>query len=288
MKKILVTGGAGFIGSNLISSLKKNNNEIYSLDDYTSGSKKNQVNGVKYYKLDIEEIARINQRFDVCYHLAAKTLVQESFIKPEEYFRVNVKGTLKLLEWARGTNMKIVYAGSASRHSDPSSSPYALTKFFGEEICSLYKKNFDINVQIARFYNVYGPYEKVHELNGNVIGIWRAKQMKKKQLLIVGDGNQKRDFIHVNDLVMGLIKISNFKENKNIEWELGSGVQYSINELFDFFKNRFPEVDSLNVDDQPGNFRSSNNITEKNKNDLKKLINWEPKDRLKEYIQNLD
>ena len=84
------------------------------------------------------------------------------------------------MEWAKKHNVKVIYAGSSSKHHDPSDSPYAMTKYLGEEICKLYKKSFSVNVEIARFYNVYGPYEQLDEKFGNVIGIWRAKVKENK------------------------------------------------------------------------------------------------------------
>ena len=109
--------------------------------------------------------------------------VQPSFDDPEECFRVNVTGTLKVMNWARDKNVKVIYAGSSSKHHNPSDSPYAMSKFLGEEICRLYKKTFDVNVEISRFYNVYGG-ENIDKKFGNVIGIWTA-QIKENQLQLL-------------------------------------------------------------------------------------------------------
>ena len=179
-------------------------------------------------------------------------------------------------------NTKIIYAGSSSKHHKPSDSPYAMYKFLGEEICKLYRSSFNINVEIARFYNVYGPGENADEKYGNVIGIWQAKIIKGEPLPIVGDGEQKRDFIHVFDIVDGLIKIAFSDLNHNDAWELGTGINYSINTLFDYFKERF-DVKSINIPDQPGNYR----MTLRENDDSIKLLNWTPKDRLKDHIKNL-
>ena len=159
MKKILVTGGAGFIGSNLLQSLSKLNYTLVSLDNYSTGKRDNEFKGVQYIDNDITNIDNIINDYDFCFHLAAQSRVQPSFKNPEESLRVNVLGTSKLLEWSRINNTKIIYAGSSSRHHSPSDSPYAMTKYLGEEICKLYRKSFKVNVQIARFYNVYGPYK---------------------------------------------------------------------------------------------------------------------------------
>ena len=280
---ILVTGGAGFIGVNLIKCLLIKNHNITSLDNYSTGLKKNEIDGVKYINSDIELIDQLEPEFDLCFHLAAQSRVQPSFEDPQESIRVNVNGTTKVMEWAKKNSVKVIYAGSSSKHHDPSDSPYAMTKFLGEEICKLYKKSYNVNVEIARFYNVYGPNEPLDEKFGNVIGIWREKVRLNKPLSIVGDGNQKRDFTHVDDIVDGIIKIAFSNKIHSDAWELGSGVSYSIKELFNMFKERF-NATSIYVDDQPGNYRKTLRIND----DVLKQLDWKPKDRLKDYVKNLN
>ena len=283
MKKALVTGGAGFIGTNLIQRLILEGYQVFSLDNYSTGSRDNELSSVTYVTGDIELIDQLGSEFDICFHLAAQSRVQPSFEDPEESMRVNVTGTMKVMEWAKKYNVKVIYAGSSSKHHDPSDSPYAMTKFLGEEICKLYKKSFNVNVEIARFYNVYGPHEPLDEKFGNVIGIWREKVRLNKPLTIVGNGNQKRDFTHVEDIVNGIVKIA-FSDSKHSDgWELGSGINYSINELFNIFKKRF-NVTSVNIDDQPGNYRKTLRIND----DVIKELDWKPQDRLKDYINSLN
>ena len=284
MNKVLVTGGVGFIGANLIKELIRKGIEVVSIDNYSTGNKHNQVEGVKYLDNDIEEISSIKEKnFDLCFHLAAQSRVQPSFDNPLESVRVNVTGTTKVMEWAKINNVKVVYAGSSSKHHDPSDSPYAMTKFLGEEICKLYKKSFSVNVEICRFYNVYGPGENVDEKFGNVIGIWSAKIKKNEPIPIVGDGEQKRDFIHVYDLVDGLIKIGFSQKSHKDAWELGTGINYSINDLYRLFNEKY-NVDSVNIPDQPGNYRKTLRIND----DTLNLLKWRPKDRLKSHIDNLN
>ena len=187
------------------------------------------------------------------------------------------------MDWAKINNTKVIYAGSSSKHHDPSDSPYAMYKFLGEQVCMLYRKSYNINVEICRFYNVYGPGENIDEKFGNVIGIWSAKIKKNQPLPIVGDGKQRRDFIHVHDLVDGLIKIAESDISHNDAWELGSGINYSVNDLFIFFKNKY-DVESVHIPDQPGNYRK----TLRTNDDTLKLLNWSPKDRLKHHINNLN
>mgnify|MGYP001412750072 FL=1 len=281
IKKILVTGGVGFIGSNLIKELIRHGHMLISLDNYSTGSKKNEIDGVKYINDDISNINKLDDNFDLCFHLAAQSRVQPSFSNPEESLRVNVNGTSSVMEWARKNNIKVVYAGSSSRHHDPSDSPYAMYKFLGEEVCKLYRKSFNLKVEIARFYNVYGPGENIDEKYGNVIGIWKSKVLKGEPLPIVGNGEQKRDFIHVDDIVDGLIKISLSSIEHKDAWELGTGVNYSVNELFNLFKERFG-VQSINIPNQSGNYPETLRIN----NDMLDLLKWIPKDRLKQHINS--
>ena len=281
--KILVTGGAGFIGTNLVKHLKFDGHDVVVLDDYSTGTKQNHIDDVKYIEGDIEMVEYLNNDFDLIYHLAAQSRVQPSFESPTETFRTNVIGTQSVMEFARAKNIKVVYAGSSSKHHDPTDSPYAQYKFLGEEVCKLYRKTYDVNVEICRFYNAYGTYEPLDLENGNVIGIWREQIKSGHPITIVGDGEQKRDFIHVDDIVDGLIKIGMSDESHEDAWELGLGKNYSINELFGFFLERWPQLKSIYIPDQKGNYRETLNTN----TDTKDRLGWEPKDRLKDYILSL-
>ena len=280
--KILVTGGVGFIGMNLIKRLVSEGHRVVCLDDYSTGTKSNHIEGVKYINGDIETIEYLKGDYDLCYHLAAQSRVQPSFDDPTESFRVNVNGTRAVCDWAKNNNVKVIYAGSSSKHHDPTDSPYAMYKYLGEEVCKLYKKSFDVDLEICRFYNVYGPGESLDEKYGSVIGIWRTKVSKIEALPIVGDGEQKRDFIHVDDIVDGLVKIGFSSEKHEDAWELGVGVNYTINEIYRWFNERF-WIESTYIPEQKGNYRETLNTN----TDTKERLGWEPKDRLKEYIQSL-
>ena len=281
--KVLVTGGAGFIGTNLIKRLLNEGHEVVSLDDYETGTKDNHVEGAKYIEGDIETIEYIQGDYDLCFHLAALSRIQPSFENPTETFRVNVRGTEAVCEWAKHNNVKVVYAGSSSKHHDPSQSPYAAYKYLGEEVCKLYKKTYDLNVEICRFYNVYGPDEVIEGDWAAVIGIWRRQVRDGEKITIVGDGEQRRDFTHVVDIVDGLYKVAVGTEVHEDAWELGCGVNYSINEMFNMFKERFPQLESLYLPDQPGNYRK----TLRENNDTLERLSWKPEDRLNDYIQSL-
>lgn len=284
MSKILVTGGAGFVGTNLIIGLLKLNHNVVSLDDYSIGSKENHQKEAKYIDGDINKIEElIENSFDFCFHLAGLSRIQPSFEDPKETFRVNTEGTLNVIEWAKKNNTKVIYSGSSSKHHDPSISPYAMFKYLGEEICKLYRVTYNMNIEIVRFYNVYGPYEIIDGNWAALIGKWRGQIKKGKPLTIVGDGNQKRDFTHIIDIVDGLIKIAFADESQLDAWELGSGKNYSINEVFEMFRQKF-DVTAKYIENQKGNYKE----TLRESNNALDLLSWEPQDRLKNYILNLE
>ena len=282
--KILVTGGAGFIGTNLIKKLLKEGHEVVSLDDYETGTEDNHVDGVKYILGDIDSLTYWKgEEFDLCYHLAALSRIQPSFENPTECFRVNAQGSQVVAEWARLNNVKVVYAGSSSRWHDPFQSPYATFKHMGEEVFKLYKKTYGLDAEICRFYNVYGPDEIIEGDWAAVIGIWRRQVRDGEKITIIGDGEQRRDFTHVIDIVDALYKVGTSNEKHEDAWELGCGVNYSINEMFGMFKERFSELESMYLPDQLGNYRK----TLRENEDTLDRLEWKPQDRLKDYIQSL-
>ena len=281
--KILVTGGAGFIGTNLIKRLLIEGHEVHSLDNYDSGLVENHIDGCNYISGDIEQIEYWRgDKFDLCYHLAALSRIQPSFENPVETFRVNTTASLAVADWAKYNNVKVVYAGSSSRWHDPYQSPYACFKHMGEEIFKLYKKVYNLDVEICRFYNVYGPNEIVDGDWAAVIGIWRRQVKNGEKITIVGDGEQRRDFTHVDDIVDGLFKIGIGSEKHEDAWELGTGVNYSINEVYEMFKEKFG-IESIHIPDQKGNYRK----TLRENDDALNRLGWKPQNRLKEYINGL-
>ena len=280
--KVLVTGGAGFIGTNLIKRLVKEGHKVSSIDNYDSGLESNHQLNVIYKNDDITNISRMPHDFDKIFHLAALSRIQPSFNNPSETFRVNALGTQKVLDFARNIGAKVVYAGSSSRWHDPYQSPYAACKHIGEEICKTYKKTYGMDIEIARFYNVYGPGEIVEGDWAAVIGIWRRQANAHEPITIVGDGEQRRDFTHVEDIVDGLYRIGFKTEVHEDAWELGTGMNYSINEVYLMFKERFG-IDFVYIPEQPGNYRK----TLRENNDTVKRLNWKPTDKLRDYILSL-
>ena len=280
--KILITGGAGFIGTNLCRRLNKLH-DLYSIDNYSIGNKKNHIDGVKYVEGDVNNIADyLENDFDICFHLAGLSRIYPSFESPRETFDSNTSSVISFLEWCKINNTKIIYAGSSSRHYNHYQSPYATFKFLGEEICKMYKKVYDLNIQITRFYNVYGPNEITEGKWAAVIGIWRNQIINGLPITIVGDGEQRRDFTHVDDITQALESLILSKENDEDAWELGTGVNYSINQVASMFVTKF-NVELKYIDNQPGNYRET---LRKNVKSLDKL-NFSPKDKLYNYIMSL-
>ena len=149
---IVVTGGLGFVGTNLVKRLLVDGHKVIVLDDYSIGKVENQIEGAKYIPMNIEQINYMSgDEVDVCFHLAALSRIQPSFGNPSEFFRINTSGTEAVCEWARTGNVKVVYAGSSSQWHDPFQSPYAMYKKLGEDVCKMYKKVFGTNIEIARF-----------------------------------------------------------------------------------------------------------------------------------------
>jgi UDP-glucose 4-epimerase len=279
--KILVTGGAGFIGTNLIKRLLNEGHTVHSLDNYDSGLKENEIEGCQYFNSDIRSIFSM-EKYDLIYHLAALSRIQPSFNNPQNTFDVNTAGTQEVCDFARQTKTKVIYSGSSSRWHNPHISPYACYKHIGEEICKMYRTSFGTDIEIVRFYNVYGPHEIVDGDWAAVIGVWRRQVRDGQSLTIVGDGEQRRDFTHVDDIIDGLYKIGISNEKHEDAWELGTGKNYSINEVADMFVEKFG-CEKQYIPNQKGNYRE----TLRENNDAIERLGWQPSDKLKQYIQSL-
>lgn len=280
--KILVTGGAGFIGTNLIKRLLQEGHTVQSLDNYDSGLRENEIEGCTYYFGDIRSIGTMDKDIDLIYHLAGLSRIQPSFQNPNHTFEVNTIGTQEVCDFAKHIKAKVVYAGSSSRWHNPYQSPYACYKHLGEEICKMYRTSFGVNIEIARFYNVYGPYEVIDGDWAAVVGIWRRQVRDGQPLTIVGDGEQRRDFTHVDDIVDGLYKIGTSNEKHEDAWELGTGKNYSINEVADMLVEKFG-CEKQYIPNQKGNYRE----TLRENNDAIERLGWKPSDKLRQYIQSL-
>ena len=275
---ILVTGGAGFVGTNLIKKLISKGHKVMSVDDYSTGKKENHIKGCQYVQRDILDIDpnSFNFKPDLVYHLAAKARIQPSFEQPLEYIRVNYEGTLNLIKLCINRNIPLIYAGSSSHHSGKLSNPYTFSKDMGEEIIQLYRKHFNLKASIVRFYNVYGPYQLTEGGYTTLIGRWIDNIEKGIPCEIYGNGMKRRDFTHIDDIVKGLVKILERGTYYN-DFEFGRGKNYSVNEVAKMFN-----INPIYKEDKPGEAQD----TLCDNSAAKELLNWNPIINLKDYIYN--
>ena len=279
--KVLVTGGAGFVGTNLIKRLLSDGHEVVSLDNYSTGLKENEQEGCVYHDIDISKtslnyLSWINP--DIIYHLAARARIQPSIDNPHKTFKSNVKGTENVLEYARIEDIPVVYAGSSSVHGDVHANPYTFSKWQGEEMCKLYTKVFNLPTVICRFYNVYGEHQLTDGDYCCVLGIFERQYKSYEPLTITGDGEQRRDFTYVGDIVDGLIRCGeNINEIGGEEFELGNGENYSINEVADAFGDYMREY----IDERPGEMRETLNTDNK----AQDILGWTPKGNIIKFIR---
>lgn len=246
--RVLVTGGAGFVGTNLVKKLLKQGHEVVCIDNYSTGYKTNHVPGATYFEFDIRKITDYKGwgNFDLVYHLAALARIQPSFKAPVETFTVNVNATLLVAEYCAKHNIPMIYAGSSSHHSGKFKNPYTFSKDIGEEIIQLYQEHYGLKASITRFYNVYGPHHLKEGAYCTVIGKWEAAYERKEPLTIYGDGTKRRDFTHISDIVDALILIPEKQAWGHI-FELGRGKNYSIKEVADMF-----HTDIVYEENKPG------------------------------------
>ena len=286
--RALVTGGVGFIGTNLIKQLLSDGHTVTSVDNYSTGLSRNEQDGCKYYHGDVRDnfwdLSKSCQcevgcdcnigEFDIIFHMAALARIQPSIKNPTPAINVNLTGTLNVLEYARLNDIQVIYAGSSSKHHGLYGSPYAWSKHSGEELCKLYSEVYGLNTVICRFYNVYGEHHIREGTYATVIGIFENQFMNNEPLTIVGDGEQRRDFTHIDDIVDGLIECMG-KEYRATSFELGTGVNYSINEIADIFGSRTEYIPR-----RPGEYDMTLCDYSKANQDL----GYKPKGNLKQYI----
>ena len=273
--RIIVTGGAGFIGTNLCKKLLELGHKVISIDNYNTGKKENHIHGVEYYDMDIKTIydyGWLNP--DIIFHMAAIARIQPSFDNPKEYFTTNANGTLNIANYCAKHNVPLIYAGSSSHHSGKFKNPYTFSKDVGEEIVQLYQEHYDLKASIVRFYNVYGPYQLTEGGYTTLIGRWLNNIENGIECEIYGDGEQRRDFTHVDDIVDALTRIQK-QQAYGQNFELGRGKNYSVNEVAKML-NINPTYKSA----KPGEARDTLNTD----TSAQSLLGWEPKTNLEDYL----
>ena len=286
--QVLVTGGVGFVGSNLIEKLHKQGHEVISVDNYSTGKKENEHSFCEYHNVDLQEhpLEYVKmEKPDIIYHLAAKARILPSIRNPLHTMKNNVDSMIHVLDYARSKNVPVVYAGSSSVVGDIYSNPYTLSKFYGEELCKMYSEVYKTPISICRFYNVYGKYQLTEGAYCTLIGIFERLYNNNQPLTITGDGEQRRDFTHVDDIVDGLIRCGKGLTSSNDKlvimgktFELGRGKNYSINEIADTFGDYPREY----IDGRPGEMRETLNTDTM----AKDMLGWNPKGDVIDYIKN--
>ena len=295
--RCLVTGGAGFIGSNLVDRLVKLGHQVIVLDNLSTGRLSNflQVkNKIEFVNVDVtnseNSIGQYFHNVDWVFHLAGLADIVPSIKNPNSYFQTNVKGTLNILEASKKIKIKkLIYAASASCYGIPDKYPtdekskidpqypYALTKFLGEQLVIHWAKVYHMPNISLRFFNAYGPRSRTTGAYGAVFGVFLAQKLAEKPLTIVGDGKQTRDFIHIFDLVDAMVKVAENGKNGEV-YNVASGQETSINSVADIIGGN-----KIKIPKRPGEpDRSLADISK-----IKAHFNWQPKVTINEGIKML-
>ena len=279
--KILVTGGAGFIGSHLCEELVKNiNNSVYSLDNYSTGKKENHINRVIYVQGDtknIEDLIDCNP--DVIYHLGEYSRVEQSFNDIEKVWSSNKDGIFAVLQFCRKFGSKLVYAGSSTKFGDGglgrSQSPYAWTKASNTELVENYGNWFGIKYAITYFYNVYGGREISTGKYATLIALFKEKYKNGEPLTVVSPGTQVRNFTHIDDIISGLIMVG--KKGDGDNYGIGCSQSFSILEIANIF-----DTEIKMLPEREGNRMSSEVVCSKTKK-----LGWSETKSVELYIKNI-
>lgn len=280
-KRILVTGGAGFVGSHLCERLAQNsNNEVYSLDNYFTGSEANHVDNVSYIKGSTKDIASlVTFNPDMVYHLGEYSRVEQSFDDIEKVWEYNKDGIFAVLEFVRKAGCKILYAGSSTKFGDGglgrSASPYAWTKATNTELVMNYGNWFNVPYAITYFYNVYGPREIQTGKYATLIALFKEKRKNNETLTIVSPGTQKRNFTHIDDIIDGLVLVG--EQGYGDEYGIGSGEAFTILEVAQMYGGKIEMLP-----ERKGNRMIADVISAKTE-----ALGWSPKRKLADYIKEI-
>ena len=295
MKKAIVTGGAGFIGSHLVDKLLQEGYLVTVLDNFSTGRPDNLAHqksneNLKVIKVDISSLEQILPYFkgvDQVFHLAALADIVPSIVDPAAYFKANVDGTFSVAEAARlGGVKKLVYAASSSCYGIPDvyptpetaqirpQYPYALTKYLGEQLILHWGNVYKLPVISLRLFNVYGPRSRTSGTYGAVFGVFLAQKLNNKPFTVVGDGKQTRDFVFVTDVADVFFLAANSNCRQEV-MNVGSGNTYSVNRLVELLKG---EV--VYIPKRPG----EPDCTFADVTKIKKLLGWVPQVSLEQGV----
>jgi UDP-glucose 4-epimerase len=295
MTRSLVTGGAGFIGSHIVDRLVGLGHEVVVIDNERAESndqfywRPDTVN----YAIDIRDYKKTRELYDgvdYVFHLAAESRIQPAILNPIEAVSINCVGTATVLQCAREANVKkVIYSSTSSGYGfnpypndetqpDDCLNPYSVSKVSGEKLCKMYTDLFGLKTVIFRYFNVYGERSPVRGQYAPVIGIFLRQNNAGEPLTIVGDGEQRRDFTHVSDVVQANILAATKDvpdECYGQMYNVGNGINYSINEIADTISEN-----QINIPPRIGEART----TLANNSKLKETFGWEPKINLKNWI----
>lgn len=294
MQTFLVTGGAGFIGTNLVEYLVAQGHQVVVVDDLSAGDATRLPPEATFHKIDIRDTAALTEvctGVDVIMHLAALPRLQFSIDFPQLSHDVNINGTLSVLEAARAAGVRrVVYAASSSAYGDQEvlplttnlppqpKTPYALHKYVGEEYMRLWSELFGVETVSLRFFNVYGPHLDPNGAYALVIGRFLKLASEGKPLPITGDGEQTRDFTHVYDVRSALFKAAlSDKVGRGDVLNVGAGKQTTINELAQMIGGEVEYV--------PVRIEAKHSLADISQ--TKRLLNWEPVVNLSDGVAEL-
>lgn len=284
-KTIIVTGGAGFIGSHLCERLVKDGHRVISLDNYFTGSKENHIDGVEYIEGHTKDIDKsIKEKPDLIYHLGEYSRIEKSLSEPEMVWDLNIQGSLAVFEFWRKHKCKLVYAGSSSKFADErpdkvegrDRSPYSWGKAAMSELVHNYGRWYDLPYSISYFYSVYGPGERGgwHENRyGTVVETLKQCYLAGEACKINGTGEQTRTFTHIEDTIDALILIG--EKGVEDEYVISAKEVYSLLDLAKMYE--------LEIEFLPATKSTRSAGTQ----DTTKLesLGWKQKRTLKEYIE---
>lgn len=279
-KKVLVTGGAGFVGSNLCRSLISEGNTVIAVDNYFAGSKDTRCEGVDYregHTKDIEDIVPETD-IDLIYHLGEYSRVEQSLEEPQVVWDLNVVGTAAVVEYWRKRKCKLVYAGSSTKFADAglarNATPYAFSKAQNTELVKNYAQWYGLPFAITYFYNVYGPGERSGRY-GTVIAIFAEQVRNGQPVTVTSPGTQERNFTHVSDIINGLLLVG--EKGEGDEFGLGNEKSFSILEVARLFSE-----DVVMMPPRPGNRLTSAIDISKSR-----ALGWEPVHNLEDEIHEI-
>jgi UDP-glucose 4-epimerase len=297
MKNVLITGVAGFIGSNLADRLiKLGNYNIIGIDNLSYGVIEQVPKEVKFYKEDIrnKDIYKLFKDIDCVFHFAAKNCISDCQIDPLETIDINVYGTINVFELSRQNNVKkIIYAESSALYEGSKIFPtpendinpesfYSLSKYSSKIFADGYNKFFKTNSTALRYFNVYGPKQDYRRTIPPLFSSFIIKLLKNEQPIIYGNGEKRRDFIHVDDINDFHIICMNDNRTDNEVFNLGYGKNYSVNEIYDIISKELnSDIKPKYLNDLPGEtFQNLADITKAKK------LGWYPKIRIEDGLKS--